>query len=343
MATLARRDDAELARAVQNWCRHMWPEAAREVAEVVRPTAGWTNETLLVRCEDGARFVVRLPPPLPTWQNYDLAVEASVLQALRERSLPVPGVLAFDTDPRWFGAPFVVLSFEAGRPIGEVAALDPWLVDAGDDAQRAVHVAFVQLLAALHSVDWRPLTETLRGAGTTLAAEIAHWREYIEWASDGAPAHVLADAAAWCARTVPESEAASSLCWGDARLGNVLYHEDFTIASVLDWETASIGPAEMDLAWYLALDDLTVHFTRRTLPGFLTRAELIATYEEALGRTVVDLAWHEIFALVRSTAINDRQARLATQTGASYPGIAGDDNPVLPYLTAKIDAFNDGA
>ena len=129
------------------------------------------------------------------------------------------------------------------------------------------------------------------------------------------------------------------MCWGDARLGNVLYDDDRSITSVLDWELASIGPAEMDLAWYLALDDLTVHFTKRTLPGFLTRAELVATYAHALGRAVVDLAWHEIFALVRSTAINDRQARLAAETGASYPGVAGDDNPVLAYLTAKIDAF----
>lgn len=339
MATLARRDDAELARAVQNWCGHMWPAAAREVVELVRPTAGWTNETLLVRCRDGSRFVVRLPPPLPTWRTYDLAAEASVLETLARASLPVPQVLAFDDDPQWLGAPFLVLSFEAGHPIGEVAAFDPWLVEANVDAQRAVHVAFVQMLAAVHAVDWQPLASTLRGAGATLSAEISYWRDYIEWASDGAPARVLADAAAWCAHTVPATEPAPSLCWGDARLGNVLYHDDRTIASVLDWETASIGPAEMDLAWYLALDDLTVHFTRRTLPGFLERPELIATYEHAIGRAVRDLAWHEIFALVRSTAINDRQARLAARTGASYPGVAGDANPVLPYLAAKIDAF----
>jgi len=336
MATLARRDDAELARGVQAWC-------GREVAEMARPNAGWTNETLLVRVVDGRRFVVRLPPPLPTWPAYDLATEAGVLRALADSDVLVPRVLAFETDEQWFGAPFLVLSHEAGRPIGEVPALDPWLVDATHDDQRAVHTAFVRVLASLHRFDWRAasLDATLRGAGTPLSAEIAYWRDYIEWAGDGAPARVLRDAVAWCAQTVPAREPAPSLCWGDPRLGNVMYHDDRTVAAVLDWEMASIGPAETDLAWYLALDDLTFHFTQRRVHGFLTRAEVIAAYERSLGRAVVDLAWHEIFALVRSSAVNDRQARLAAQTGMAYPGVAGDDNPVLAYLSAQIDAFTD--
>ena len=70
-----------------------------------------------------------------------------------------------------------------------------------------------------------------------------------------------------------------------------------------------------------------------------TAAEFIARYEAALGRAVVDLEWHEIFALIRSTAINDRQARLAATSGVPYPGVAGETNPVLPHLAEKIDAF----
>src|SRR5207253_2428878 len=98
-------------------------------------------------------------------------------------------------------------------------------------------------------------------------------------------------------------------------------------------------PAEMDLAWYLALDELTVSFTKRTVAGFLDRCALISFYEHALGREVRDLAWHEIFALTRSIAINERQARLAALTGIPYPGVAGEANPVLPHLARKLDAF----
>ena len=55
-----------------------------------------------------------------------------------------------------------------------------------------------------------------------------------------------------CAQTRPATEPPASLCWGDARIGNMLFHDDRSVASVLDWEMATIGPAEMDLAWYLA-------------------------------------------------------------------------------------------
>ena len=118
-----------------------------------------------------------------------------------------------------------------------------------------------------------------------------------------------------------------------------MYDDDATLVALLDWELASIGPAEMDLAWYLALDELTAHYAGGTVPGFHDRADGIRLYERALGRAVVDLEWHEIFALVRSTAINDRQARIARSAGVDYPGGIGDDNPVLGWVDRKIEQF----
>ena len=163
---------------------------------------------------------------------------------------------------------------------------------------------------------------------------------YVEWAADGEPTPALRDAIAWCATTVPANEPPASLCWGDARIGNLLFAPDRTLTSVLDWELATIGPAETDIGWYLVLDEVMTRFSKRTVPGFLDRAGFVAHYERALGRPVRDLEWHEIFALVRSIAINDRQARMAAEAGVAYPGVAGPDNPVLRILTRKIDAFH---
>jgi aminoglycoside phosphotransferase (APT) family kinase protein len=148
----------------------------------------------------------------------------------------------------------------------------------------------------------------------------------------------LADAARWCREQVPATEPTAALCWGDPRLGNVMFDDDRRVTGVLDWELASIGPPEMDLAWYLALDALTSKFAG-AVPGFLDRAGAIAVYESHLGRAVVDLDWHEIFALVRSAAINDRQARIAAAAGVPYPGVAGDENPILRYIARRIDRY----
>ncbi|XGU18600.1 phosphotransferase [Rhodococcus sp. 3Y1] len=40
------------------------------------------------------------------------------------------------------------------------------------------------------------------------------------------------------------------LCWGDSRIGNVIYR-DFEPAAVLDWEMATLGPRELDLGWMI--------------------------------------------------------------------------------------------
>src|SRR4051812_42938718 len=292
MTTLARRDDAELAHGFTAWCEQTWPAAGYEIARFDRPRAGWTNETLLIALHgrnEERRLVVRLPPAVPTWRTYDLGAQACVLTALAPTAVPVPEVIAFEPDERWLGAAFLVMSHEQGRPGPEAPALDEWIIESPRDAQRRVHERFVDTLAAVHRVDWRStgLGAALRGGEARLDREVAWWAEYVDWASEGTPTVALADAIAWCAATVPRAEPPASLCWGDARIGNVLFDDARSIASVLDWELASIGPAEMDLAWFLALDELTTYFVKRSVPGFLTKAEVIARYEASIGRAVV--------------------------------------------------------
>src|SRR2546430_12257364 len=43
------------------------------------------------------------------------------------------------------------------------------------------------------------------------------------------------------------------LCWGDVRIPNVVFGDDFRARAVLDWEMASIGPPELDIGWYLVI------------------------------------------------------------------------------------------
>lgn len=344
MTTIGRRDDDALARGITSWCAQQWPGAAIARVTFDRPNAGWSNETLLVTTgvTDGppARFVVRLPPLVPTWPEYDLQAQAALLDAL-QGELPVPRVLAFEADEQWLGAPFLVMTHESGTAGPEVPAFDAAIMDVSRDAQRALHETFVETLARIHRIDWgvHELDAVVRGGDESSAPEVEWWREYVDWAADGSPTPALRDAITWCAASVPADEPPASLCWGDARIGNVLFGPDREVTSVLDWELATIGSAESDLAWYLVLDEVMTKFVKKTVPGFLDRAAFVAHYERALGRAVRDLEWHEIFALARSVAINERQARLAAEAGVSYPGVAGPDNPVLRILTRKIDRF----
>jgi aminoglycoside phosphotransferase (APT) family kinase protein len=318
------------------------------VAALERPAAGWANETVLVTMSwrEGGRqhdecLVVRLPTEVPSFPRYDLAAQARVLEALADAGLPAPRPIAMEPDARWLGAPFLVMPRAEGRAIGDAPALDPWLTGAPLEAQRRVHEQFLTTLAAMHRVDWAAagLATVLRGAASSLRDEVDWWIGYHDWASAGSPTSALLDVLAWCRETAPTEIPPLSLLWGDARLGNVMYDDDHTITAVLDWEMATIGPAEMDLAWDLALEDLVAHFMGASVPGFLSRDQAIAGYERCLGRAVLALEWHEVFALTRSIAINDRLARMAAETGIDYPGSAGNDSPMLRYTAERISRF----
>ena len=110
---------------------------------------------------------------------------------------------------------------------------------------------------------------------------------------------------------------------------------------VVDLDGARDGaPANAELVGHLA--GIARSAGARLQLGGGIRTAAVARYEAALGRPVVDLAWHEVFALVRSVAINDRQARLAAAAGLAYPGVAGDENPVLAVLSARIEEYEAG-
>ena len=358
---IARVDVATLTKGLDNWLRQWAParQAGSRVEHIERPASGWSSDTLLTTVGpavdvdgdgDGkpvAELVVRVAPApaVASFPTDDFDLQAAVLGALKTAGLPVPTALAVENDSSWLGTSFLVMTRAPGRTVGDIPALDPWLTALPSATQRQIHEDYLDALATIHRLDWRTpgLEATLRTAGPTLDAELDWWSSYVDWASGGEPTPALVAHLQWCVDAAPAIAHTPSLCWGDARLGNVLLLDDGSIGALLDWELASIGPPEMDLAWYLALDRLTTKVIGQSVPGFLGRDETISHYQDHLGRPVEHLDWQEIFALVRSVAINERQSRLAAAGGVPYPGVAGKDNPVLDYITRRIDRFETAA
>ncbi|HMQ26316.1 MAG TPA: phosphotransferase family protein [Acidimicrobiales bacterium] len=340
--------------------------ATHEVVAVERPAAGYSSETVLVdvrrhpaphhphsgttvaspappawsQNEGGAddevvRLVVKLPPAGPAiFPAYDFALQAAVQEAVAAAGIPVAVPAQSESDERWLGAPFLVMPAVAGHIVGEVPALDRRLAAAGADAKRALHTAFVERVADINRVDWRAA-----GLGDVLprrdnGAELASWWDYLAWYADGevvVPA--LVDALDWCEAHRPTGEPGPSLRWGDVRLENVVVDDDLHPVAVLDWEMASLGAAEHDLAWLTTLQATQDALVGRTVDGFLGPDEVVATYETRLGRPVQDLAWYEALAALRSTAILTRIAHLNDQRGEpNFFPIA--DNPLVDRLRA---------
>jgi aminoglycoside phosphotransferase (APT) family kinase protein len=176
---------------------------------------------------------------------------------------------------------------------------------------------------------------------TGLGAEVDHWVRFVDWTCDGSPPAALADAVRWCADHRPATEPAPGMLWGDVRLGNVIFDAGrLAPAAVLDWDMVSAGPIEMDVAWFLALEALQLDLSGMAVPGFGGRDDAVALVEAAVGRALLDLAWHEVFALVRASAVSTRIAVLFERAGKRSMFRVGDD-PTLHAAAARIEAWRE--
>ena len=328
------------------WLDAQSPGSTHEVVGVDRPEAGYSSETILldVRRTDAGdggahdeRLVLKLPPAGPAiFPAYDFALQASVQEAAAAAGIPAAVPAYSESDEHWLGVPFLVMPSVDGHIVGEVPALDRRLTKADAEANRALHATFVHLVADINRIDWSAAGLAGVVPHRDNAAELAHWRDYLDWYADGEVlVPTLEVAYDWCVAHQPASEPSPSLRWGDVRLENVILDEAGSPAAVLDWEMASFGAAEHDLAWLTTLQATQDTLVGRTVAGFLDLDEVVGAYAARLGRPVQDLAWYEALAAVRSTAILCRIAHLNDLRGEpNFFPIA--DNPILDLLLARI-------
>jgi aminoglycoside phosphotransferase (APT) family kinase protein len=353
------RDLEALRAGLARWMRSWRPEAVEvRIDPLVPPATGLSSETILVeldwtlgsgpsaRAEHGS-WVLRLPPRGEgLFPAYDLGMQGRLQTVLAGAGVPAVAPLALEEDEGFLGAPFLLMV----RVPGQVVRADKpylrsgWLAQAAPADQARLHGQVLDALAQIHGLDWEALgcaeimaARTGGGAHdrSRLRYEVEHWARYLDWAGEGGAPAVFEEGLAWCRANVPDHEPPSSLLWGDVQLGNVLVGDDMNLSAVLDFEMASIGPAEIDLAWFLVLHHMAVDRCGGDLPGFPGRDATVGAYEARLGRPVADLRWYEAFAALRSGAILVRAARLLARLGVDDSWLT-HANPTVDLLGGLI-------
>lgn len=321
------RDPRELTRRLTAWLQTRLP-GAEAVAATVPASNGMSSETLLFEIEPPRPPVracaLRLaadPAVYTVFPSYDMARQHRTMRLVADRTdLPVPRTLWLEEDPRPLGAPFFVMERVAGRVPPDVAPYTfegNWLYAATDTEREALETATVSLLARLH--DRTPVEEAgfLRapGPGTPLRRHVEAQRAYYAWVVDGRPPSPLIERAfEWLEGHWPDGDARTVVCWGDARIGNVIYggHDGFTPVAVLDWEMAALGPRELDLGWMIYLhrffQDLTESGGARGLPDLMRRERVERRYAELTGHTPRGMEFHTLYAALRHAIVMLRVA-----------------------------------
>jgi aminoglycoside phosphotransferase (APT) family kinase protein len=182
-------------------------------------------------------------------------------------------------------------------------------------------------IAQLHRVDWRDGLAFLDqpGAGTALDRYLARVQAWFAWCEgaidsvDIGSEHIRA-AIEHVVTAKPDDDRAA-VTWGDARVGNVIYAADLSIAALVDWEAAAIAPPGVDLGWWLMFEHyLSDAQGLARLEGIPDRSATIARYEELAGAREPDVAYYELLAALVFALINTRLFELLLADGLADRG-----------------------
>ncbi|WP_205471474.1 phosphotransferase family protein [Nocardioides sp. SYSU D00038] len=277
---------------------------------------GMSSETLILDVtwtEDGrevsGEYVARVAPAaadVPVFPSYALQDQYDAIRLVGELSdVPVPEVRWMEPTGEVLGTPFFLMDRLEGVVPRDVLPYnfgDNWLHDATPEEQRRLQDGSVDVLARLHAIPDAASTFAFldpdQPGATPLARNLSRTRAWYDFAvPDIGRSPLVERSLAWLEANLPQDDE-TVLCWGDARIGNMMFQE-FTPVAVLDWEMATVGPRELDVSWLLfahqVFETITGMLELPGMPGFLREDDVVATYERLTGATLGDLLWYHVY------------------------------------------------
>ena len=319
------RNVEETGGLLARWLARVLPAATGiEVRSLGGPEdTGFSSDTLLydfVWRENGELHeepvVVRLEPSgFRIFPDYDISLQYRCMEKLRGIGVPTPRMYWLEESPEPLGAPFYVMERLEGviPPDRPPYHMDGWMTQASPQTRRAIWNSGLEAMAKVHTADWESLgfdfLDRPELGARGLDQQLAYYRSFMDWAL-GDDAHPVCQRAyEWLDANRPGDEPLR-LCWGDARIGNMIFRDERCVA-VIDWEMAVLGNPVQDLAWYIYLDR---HHCEgigvERLDGLPSRVETVAFWERATGLPAAGtLDYYEIFAAFRFAVIMVRVGR----------------------------------
>ena len=304
---------------------------------------GHSNVTFVLSTD----VVLRRPPrgPLPP-SAHDVIREARLLTALQDAPVRSPRVMAICEDPDVIGAPFYVMERVEGEVISDHL---PGPLDNRTERNRIAD-ELINGLVELHAVDWREAG--LEGFGKPTGYLERQVRRFTGlWEHNRTrdlPA--VEQVGSWLSDHVPVSPPAT-VVHGDYRLGNTLFlpSAPARMSAILDWEMATIGDPLADLGymmihWHEPGDHLG-GFTLQsvtTLPGFPSRQEIIARYEERSGRSMQSLDWYVTLALWKGVVFMEGNYRRAVEGRTDDPYLKSFGDTVVELSERALEVTRNG-
>jgi aminoglycoside phosphotransferase (APT) family kinase protein len=311
--------------------------------------AGFSNETFYVSWGP-EQWVLRRPPRgdiLPT--AHDMLREYRVLSGLAATGVRVPRPVVACEDLAVIGVPFYVMERINGVVIRE--QLPPEFAAMAD--RKRIGEELIDALVELHAVKWQETSlATLGKPQGFLQRQLRRWAGQLELTLPRTrPLPGLQEVSEWLTAHLPE-QSATSIVHGDYKLDNVMFTpQPAKLVAIFDWEMATLGDPLADLGWVMTYWGPTGdppepepkesnHITSQ--PGFYSREELVARYEEKTGRTMKHFAFYHCLAVWKLAIILEGLYRHYIEGTASNPK-ANEFEWKVPQLVDRAHRIMAGA
>lgn len=307
---------------------------------------GHSNVTFIL----STGVVLRRPPrgPLPP-SAHDVLREARLLTALEPTVVRTPRILAVGDDESVIGAPFYVMEQVHGDVVTDTI---PDVLDNPEQRER-MSGELLDSLVELHAVDWTAIG--LEGFAKPTGYLDRQLRRFTGLWEHNQTREIpeVAEVGAWLAANRPDPDPAqpATVVHGDYRLGNVMMapQAPARVVAILDWEMATIGDPLADVGYMMIHwthdDDSETRFNLQSVtarPGFPSRREMVAGYEERSGRSVRSLDWYVTLALWKAVVFMEGNYKRAISGSTDDPYLKTFGEGVVELAQRALSVTRDG-
>lgn len=237
-----------------------------------------------------------LPPGVPARSNFDLLRQVPLLQVLNANQVPAPVPMAWSSDHKIFGSPYLITTRLPGFPFPDIFVEKAALANATE-----IFFDAVDRLTQIHAIKAAKLLADW-SVPRPISAEIEHWIGVLHKSSDEAwisSGMTLAEAL----RAKAPDNVSVGLVHGDYYSNNWL-SDGSRLTGIVDWEGTSLGPSLLDLGWLCMIYDPESWVEDR---GGLDWAPppdaMIERYAERSGSDVSQMNWYRALAAYRLASL----------------------------------------
>ena len=294
---------------VGEYLRGMLPGLVGDMAVEQFPS-GYSNLTYLIKVGN-TDLVLRRPPfGRKAKTAHDMGREYRILTALKPVFPYCPKPLLYTEDETVMGCPFYVME----RFQGIILRKNPPKGLVFSPGQmKALCENLLDVQYKLHSIDYKSIG--LEGFGKPegyVKRQVEGWSERYR-AARTPDAPDFEDIMQWLHDKMPPDSPRHAIIHNDYKFDNVVLNPEnpLEIIGVLDWEMATIGDPLMDLGsslgYWVQNDDpqevQAIGMLPTTLPGALTRDEMVKRYAKLAGISIDNFDFYLCFGLFRLAVI----------------------------------------